>query len=112
MDFVVATRFHNVLLSLELGVPCVSLSHMEKNDELMTSLGLSRFRVTLRTATLDALVDAFTRLQAERLTVRAAIEARKPALREALDAQYTLIRERILARVAPEAGAKHHSGRR
>lgn len=42
-DLVVATRFHNVLLSLWLSRPVISIGYDRKNDELMAQAGLSRF---------------------------------------------------------------------
>ena len=43
VDLVVASRYHNVLCALKLGLPTVSLSYASKNDELMASMGLAAF---------------------------------------------------------------------
>ena len=42
-DLVVATRFHNVLLSLMKEKPVLSVSHMDKNDQLMAAMGLGAY---------------------------------------------------------------------
>lgn len=42
-DLVVATRFHNVLLSLKLLRPTVSIGYSDKNDALMAEMGLDTY---------------------------------------------------------------------
>lgn len=42
-DIVVGTRFHNVLLSLLLERPAISLSYARKNEALMRQVGLERY---------------------------------------------------------------------
>jgi polysaccharide pyruvyl transferase WcaK-like protein len=42
-DLVIATRFHNVLKSLRLGRPVISIGYASKNDDLMREFGLEAF---------------------------------------------------------------------
>ncbi|YBV95445.1 polysaccharide pyruvyl transferase family protein [Phyllobacteriaceae bacterium JZ32] len=42
-DFVVATRYHNVICALSTGRPTISLGYAEKNDELLMRTGLPEF---------------------------------------------------------------------
>jgi polysaccharide pyruvyl transferase WcaK-like protein len=42
-DIILATRFHNVLLSIWLGRPAISISYDEKNDALMNDVGMARY---------------------------------------------------------------------
>ncbi len=42
-DLVIATRFHNVLKSLLLGRPVISVGYARKNDDLMAEMGLSAY---------------------------------------------------------------------
>ena len=43
IDFVVATRFHNVLLSLLLNKPVIAISFHHKCSSLMSQMGLSEY---------------------------------------------------------------------
>lgn len=42
-DLVIATRFHNVLKSLRMGRPVISIGYATKNDELMREMGLEQY---------------------------------------------------------------------
>ena len=42
-DLVIATRFHNVLKSLRLGRPVISIGYATKNDDLMREMGLEQY---------------------------------------------------------------------
>jgi len=42
-DLVIATRFHNVLKSLLLGRPVISIGYARKNDNLMAEMGLEEY---------------------------------------------------------------------
>lgn len=42
-DMVIATRFHNVLKSLRLGRPVISIGYARKNEELMREMGLEQY---------------------------------------------------------------------
>ncbi len=42
-DLVIATRFHNVLKSLLLNRPVISIGYGKKNDDLMTEMGMSNY---------------------------------------------------------------------
>jgi polysaccharide pyruvyl transferase WcaK-like protein len=88
VDLVVATRFHNVLLSLLLVKPVLSISHMDKNDQLMDSMGLSRFCTPLEGARLEQITAGFERLQEEAPALRDSIRAHAAANRARLEQQY------------------------
>lgn len=42
-DLVVASRFHNILKSILLGRPAISIGYARKNDELMNVMGLAAY---------------------------------------------------------------------
>ena len=42
-DLVIGTRFHNVLKSLRLGRPVISIGYAIKNDDLMREMGLEQY---------------------------------------------------------------------
>lgn len=102
-DLMVATRFHNVLLNLLFGNPVVSVSHMDKNDQLMKMMGLSEFTLPLAQATMAALVERFTRLEVARESLRQRIAARAEEFRDQLEVQYALLFDG--RRGTPVAGA-------
>ena len=90
-DLVVATRFHNVLLSLLLGKPVLSVSHMDKNDELMSSMGLSSYCMPLGRLRAEDLVARFTELERNASTLRETIEEKREVFRGKLEEQYAAL---------------------
>lgn len=90
-SFVVATRFHNLILALLLGKPVVSLSHMDKNDELMAAMGLASYCVPLKELEPDRLMATFERLERHAHELRPGIEERNEAWREKLEEQYAAV---------------------
>jgi polysaccharide pyruvyl transferase WcaK-like protein len=75
-DAVVASRFHNIVCSLKMNRPTISLSYAKKNDILMAEMGLGEFCQHIEEIDVDLLVRQFTRL----LSRRADIE---PLMRDA-----------------------------
>ncbi len=98
VDFVIASRFHNVLLALLLGKPVVSVSYEAKNDALMQQMGLGRFCQTLDAPDLQRLLVQFRELQQEAAALRAALAQRTAANRAQLAQQYQAIAALLSAR--------------
>jgi polysaccharide pyruvyl transferase WcaK-like protein len=90
-DLVVATRFHNVLLSLMLGKPVVSLSYDAKNDALMAEMGLERFCQPIETFETPRVLELLEEARAERDRLREGILATAARFREELERQYRLV---------------------
>jgi polysaccharide pyruvyl transferase WcaK-like protein len=88
VDIVVASRFHNVLLGLFLGKPVVSISYNEKNDALMTSMGLGAYCQTIDDFSVDRLIGQFNAVKANADELRKAIAANSMAYRASLEHQY------------------------
>jgi polysaccharide pyruvyl transferase WcaK-like protein len=63
---VVATRFHNVVFSLKLGKPTISLGYSPKNDSLMRDVGLSDYRQPARSIDLELLKAQFADIEKRR----------------------------------------------
>ena len=61
---IVATRYHNIVCALRLGKPLVSLGYAEKNDVLMTEMGVGRFCQHIERLDLDLLIEQFTHCRA------------------------------------------------
>lgn len=62
VDFVSASRYHNVGLGLLLGKPVVSLSFEAKHDALMSDVGLGEYCLSLDDFSLERLLEQFQRL--------------------------------------------------
>jgi polysaccharide pyruvyl transferase WcaK-like protein len=90
-DFVVATRFHNVLLSLLQEKPVVSVSHMDKNDQLMAAMGLGAHCLPLVDIRHSDMVAKFKELERNSDQVRVAIGQKLASFRERLEEQYAHI---------------------
>jgi polysaccharide pyruvyl transferase WcaK-like protein len=93
VDLVIATRFHNVLLSLLLGKPVVSVSHMDKNDQLMAAMGLSAYCMPLANAQAPEIIARFRELEKNADELARQIRERNDLFRRQLDDQYRLIFE-------------------
>lgn len=61
-DAVVASRYHNVVCALKLGLPTISLSYAEKNDALLAECGLEEFCQHVETFDVGRLTEQFDRL--------------------------------------------------
>jgi polysaccharide pyruvyl transferase WcaK-like protein len=92
-DIVVASRFHNVLLALLLARPVVSLSYNEKNDALMTEMGLGDFCQKIEDFRLDRLIEQLGEIERIAGDVRPLLLEKAASFRAALDRQY----ERLFA---------------
>lgn len=90
-DLVVATRFHNVLLSLVQEKPVVSVSHMDKNEQLMAAMGLESYSLPLGNVQHQDVVARFAMLEQNADQVRAVIRQKLAQFRERLEEQYVLL---------------------
>lgn len=89
-DLVVASRFHNLLLSIMLGTPVVALSYHEKVTSLMSEFGLSEFCHDIEHFDFDKVISQIIRLERDEEGIgrRALIEMQAKECRKALDEQY------------------------
>jgi polysaccharide pyruvyl transferase WcaK-like protein len=91
VDFVIATRYHNLILGLLLGKPVVSVSYEGKHEALMRTMGLADYCQTIDDLDVKRLVDQFQRLEKNADALRAVIVERVADSRASLDEQYELI---------------------
>lgn len=89
-DLVVATRFHNVLLSLLLLRPTVSLGYGDKNDAVMGYFDLQRFCHHVETFDPAVVQQQVRDLERRPQDALAMIPQRLAAARARLDTQYDL----------------------
>ena len=90
-DFVVATRFHNVLLALIMNKPVLSISFHQKCASLMSDMELSAYCQDIKELTYDWLMSRFGDLETNSLALKASIKQKTERFREALDEQYNCI---------------------
>jgi polysaccharide pyruvyl transferase WcaK-like protein len=90
-DIVVATRFHNVLLSLLCNKPVISISFHQKCESLMSAMGLSEYCLDINDLRADTLIEKFCDLEINSGVIKPSIRATAREFREALDEQYKFI---------------------
>jgi polysaccharide pyruvyl transferase WcaK-like protein len=93
-DIVVASRFHNVLCSLMLERPVVSLSYHEKNDHLMKGMGLGHYRLHIEHFTSEQLIEQFNFCIHETDLIVRQIHDQLDTYRNLLDDQYKTLLSR------------------
>jgi polysaccharide pyruvyl transferase WcaK-like protein len=111
VDFVVASRFHNVLLALMLGKPVVSISYNEKNDALLTQMGLGGYCRPIETFDVDWLIDRVLDIQANGERLKPGILERAAQFRGDLEEQYRLLFGPRFMGSAPKWGSKARAPR-
>ena len=92
---VVASRFHNLLLAMMLGKPALAISFHEKDDSLMTAVGLQEFCQDIAKLDVAALIEQFVRLEENADRLRQEIRHKTKGYRRELDKQYSCIFEDI-----------------
>jgi polysaccharide pyruvyl transferase WcaK-like protein len=90
-DLVVATRFHNVLLSLLLEKPVIGITFHHKILSLMTQMGLAEYCLDMSTLDAERLIQQFCKLENNADKVKSLIRQKTKEFREALDQQYAAI---------------------
>ena len=94
-DFVVATRFHNVLLSMLLNKPVIAVSFHHKCSSLMSQMGLAEYCQDINDLTGDKLIDQFCRLEQNAASVKQMLTDKVANCQDALDEQYGIIIRQI-----------------
>jgi polysaccharide pyruvyl transferase WcaK-like protein len=87
-DIVVASRFHNVLSALMVGVPVISLGYHDKNTNLMSAVGLEKYCQHIERFTFEKLVEQFESYAAEREQAIQRMHEKKEEYWRLLDEQY------------------------
>lgn len=111
-DFVVATRFHNVLCALKLGRPTIAIGYGLKHDALMAEMGLGRFYQHIETLDVGLLIEQFTTLLVDRQRCQQSIEATNAIFKKRLECQYSLLASQLLAHASIRRAHSFGSSRR
>jgi polysaccharide pyruvyl transferase WcaK-like protein len=90
-DLVVVSRFHNLLLSLLLGRPVVSLSYEAKNDALMAEMGLAEYCERIEEFEVESVIRKLLALRRDAPRLRSSILQKAGEFRQALERQYRSI---------------------
>ena len=90
-DLVVATRFHNVLLSLLLNKPALAISFHHKCSSLMRQMGLPEYCQDINRLKAEELIEQFCNLERNAGRLRPLIKRKTEEFRRALDEQYNCI---------------------
>lgn len=92
-DFVVATRFHNIVLALVLNKPTIAISFHHKCASIMTQMGLEDYSHDINQMNAGRLIEQFTELAKKAEQLKPVIHQGVEQSRKALDEQYNLIFE-------------------
>lgn len=95
-DIVVATRFHNILCALALAKPAISIGYAEKNQALMTEMGLGDLCHRIDRLDLARLIEQFEQVALLHGRYTDELSRRAEAFRQALAAQERRILEELL----------------
>lgn len=95
IDFLVTSRFHNLVLALMLNKPVLCLSDHGKLDSLMTEIGLAEYCLPLANLDFDDLIDRLVKLEKNAEALRPYIKQKTEEYRRTLDEQYSLIFKRV-----------------
>jgi polysaccharide pyruvyl transferase WcaK-like protein len=97
-DFVVATRFHNVVLALLNNKPVISISFHHKCDSLMRAFGLSEYCIRIESLEAQKLIQKLCELEMNAAKLKSFIRAKVRECRIALEEQYRLIFNDVMLR--------------
>jgi polysaccharide pyruvyl transferase WcaK-like protein len=95
-DFVVATRFHNIVFSLILNKPVLAISFHHKCLSLMEAVGLSEYCEDINQIDFGSMLNKFSSLEANAFKVKATTSKRVKEFHNALEEQYRLLFMKIL----------------
>jgi polysaccharide pyruvyl transferase WcaK-like protein len=96
-DLVVATRFHNVLLSLVCNNPVISIAFHHKCESLMSGMGLSEYCLNINDLKAEQLIERFSDLEKNSDKIKWSIGEKTRQFRAALDQQYEIIFNKMLS---------------
>jgi polysaccharide pyruvyl transferase WcaK-like protein len=88
VDYVITSRFHTVLLSLQLGVPVIALSYQSKIDSLMRDSGQALFCMPISDFEVARLGALFGDLVKQQDAIKAELRVKSLEFRKSLAEQY------------------------
>lgn len=101
VDITVVSRYHNLVCSLKLGKPSISLGYAEKNDDLMHRFGQEAYCRHIERFDTEELLGLVRRLIADRQGAAEAIAHVNARIHEQLADQENLLLRTLLTTSAP-----------
>ena len=96
-DFVVATRFHNIVCALKLKKPCISIGYAPKFNDLMAEMGLGQFCQHIERLDVDLLTAQLEELMSNQTIYQQAMEKVNREYEHRLSLQEDVLLKSILA---------------
>jgi len=96
-DFVVATRFHNIICALKMKKPCISVGYAQKFDVLMAEMGLGQFCQHIERLDVDLLTAQLEELMSNEAIYRQALDKVNKEYQQRLSLQEDTLSRSILA---------------
>ncbi|WP_082480242.1 MULTISPECIES: polysaccharide pyruvyl transferase family protein [unclassified Rhizobium] len=103
VDITVVSRYHNLVCSLKLGRPSISLGYAQKNDDLMQRFGQQAYSRHIERFDTEELLVLVRRLIADRQGATEAIAQTNAGVRAQLADQENLLYRTLLSMPAPLA---------
>jgi len=97
-DIVIASRYHNIVCALKLGIPTISLSYAEKNDAIMAECGLGDLCQHIEAFDVGILAGQFRRLVADREAYASRVRQSVMNIVESVSRQETWLSGSLLER--------------
>ena len=74
-EFVIGTRFHSVIFSLEQLIPCIAITYGgNKGDGIMKDIGLSEYSIKIENLSSNKLIELFNTLNTNKNSVKTKIK--------------------------------------
>jgi polysaccharide pyruvyl transferase WcaK-like protein len=109
VNCVVAIRYHNVLCSLKLSKPTISIGYSSKHDVLLADMGLGDFIQDVSTLDVDELKKHFTELESRSAELQKIVAERNAAKAELLEAQFKRLSALLFPRSASVVASPVHN---
>jgi polysaccharide pyruvyl transferase WcaK-like protein len=101
VDVTVVSRYHNLVCSLKMGRPCISLGYAQKNDDLMQAFGQQTYCRHIETFETEELLTLVRRLISDRQGAEEAIGLVNAHVQRQLADQQDLLRRTLLSEPSP-----------
>lgn len=108
---IVATRYHNVICALKLGIPTISIGYAQKNVELLGDVDMSEFCQSAKSLDIDLLIKQFTELESQSSDFRRAIMEHNVANGRLLEQQFADVSALICPSGKPAPGFRARARR-
>jgi len=87
-DFIVANRYHGILISVMMNKPVLGIAYHEKSRALLEQAGLGDYVLNIADFKVDDLIERFSAMEGDAPAIKQRMEERMAPLRRALEEQY------------------------